>query len=215
MRILLIFTAILSSIYVLGQNNITVNGEIKIRNYAPGEFKANPQVFDIAQDKRGVMYFANQRGVLEYDGVNWKTIPVKDKNNQDVHVFSLASDDNGKVYVGATNDFGYLEINKEGDLEYVSLRSKIQEDIDAFEKVIEIIVYNEKVYFQSKKAIFILKEGRIQTVLPESSFESLIEAEHQFYVDQDELGLFKLTNSGLKNIRDGAIFSDKNVYSVI
>ena len=45
-----------------------------IRNYNPKEFGAAFNYWAIAQDRRGVMYFGNWNGVLEYDGVSWRLI---------------------------------------------------------------------------------------------------------------------------------------------
>jgi len=45
-----------------------------IRNYSPKEYGAHAQNWTIAQDSRGVMYFGNGIGVVEYDGVSWRLI---------------------------------------------------------------------------------------------------------------------------------------------
>ena len=45
-----------------------------ITNYLPKEYSANVQNWAVIQDNRGVLYFGNVSGVLEYDGVNWRLI---------------------------------------------------------------------------------------------------------------------------------------------
>ena len=65
-----------------------------IRNYLPKEFIYSPQVYSIIQDERGVMYFGiTDYGVLEYDGVEWRGIPNKNKTE----VYSLGIDKNGRT----------------------------------------------------------------------------------------------------------------------
>ena len=64
----------------------------------------NPENYCVVQDQRGVMYFGNSNGVLEYDGTNWnfiKTVPG-------TYVRSMAIDSTGTIYVGTYMDFGYL-----------------------------------------------------------------------------------------------------------
>src|ERR1035437_3550928 len=73
-------------------------GLFPLSNYSTKTYNALPQNRAIVQDKRGVMYFANNEGVLEYDGVFWRTIKVPNETN----ILSLAIDDNGKIYVGAS-----------------------------------------------------------------------------------------------------------------
>ena len=88
-----------------------------IRNYTPKEYGADVQNWAILQDDRGVMYFSNNLGVLEYDGVSWRRIPL----TNDTVVRSLAKDKDGRIWVGGVDELGYLEPDSGGDLRYVSL----------------------------------------------------------------------------------------------
>ncbi|MCX6334231.1 MAG: hypothetical protein NT092_08005, partial [Bacteroidia bacterium] len=48
------------------------SGRTFIRNFPPEEFKAATQNWNVIQDKRGILYFSNIEGLLEYDGVSWR-----------------------------------------------------------------------------------------------------------------------------------------------
>jgi hypothetical protein len=43
-----------------------------IRNFSKLEYRAGTQNWDIAQDQKGFMYFANNEGLLVFDGVKWE-----------------------------------------------------------------------------------------------------------------------------------------------
>jgi hypothetical protein len=58
------------------------------------------------------MYFANSKGMLEYDGSNWKTFELPRKQI----VRSVAADGSGKIYTGGMASFGYWEANEHGVL---------------------------------------------------------------------------------------------------
>jgi len=89
-----------------------------ITNYPYHETGGNEQNWCITKDHRGVVYVGNyEKGVLEYDGVSWRNIPIP--NN--VPVYSLATGDDGVVYVGAEDDFGLLEPDHLGNLSFRSL----------------------------------------------------------------------------------------------
>ena len=45
------------------------------KNYTVDDYKASKQNWMAAQDHRGVLYFGNNMGVLEYDGHDWTIIP--------------------------------------------------------------------------------------------------------------------------------------------
>ena len=55
------------------------------------------------QDDRGIMYFANNNGVLSFDGYSWRTIALPSKGL----VRSILADGD-RIYVGSYTDFGYL-----------------------------------------------------------------------------------------------------------
>src|SRR5437667_7359679 len=93
-----------------------------LRNYAPKEYDAASQNFAIAQDHRGVMYFGNGDGVLEYDGVSWRLVA----DSKGLVVRSMGVDEKGTVFVGGMGDFGYLTPDRSGTLHFVSLLDRLE-----------------------------------------------------------------------------------------
>ena len=81
---------------------------LSISNFTAKEYKARPQNWDIVEDKRGVLYFGNNNGILEYDGIFWNTISGMDEQS----VNSLDSDPNGTIYAGgfATSTWDSVDI---------------------------------------------------------------------------------------------------------
>ena len=122
-----------------------------ITNYFPNETGGSEQNWAIVQDHRGVMYFGNNdKGVLEYDGVRWRNIPIT--NNSIVR--SLAIDDHGILYVGAVGEFGYLSPNLLGNLTYSSLSADLDSADNEFTHVWKIYTDDEKIYFCSSEYIY-------------------------------------------------------------
>ena len=70
-------------------------------------YKGSPQNWDIDQNWQGLMYFANNDGLLEFDGVNWKCYKVS--NQTIVRSVKIATD--GKIFIGAQGEMGYFEGN--------------------------------------------------------------------------------------------------------
>src|SRR5215212_59190 len=106
---------------VMCQNEVKEIGINPQINFLPSEYKANGQNFSIAKDKRGLMYFANFSGILEYDGANWKLITTKDISK----VNTISVDTDGRVFVGARGEIGYLRPNEKGDMRFESLTEKL------------------------------------------------------------------------------------------
>jgi hypothetical protein len=55
------------------------SGNFKLKNYSSEEYGAHFQNWNAVQDSRGVMYFANNSKVLEYDGKNWTSFKLGSK----------------------------------------------------------------------------------------------------------------------------------------
>ena len=103
-------------------------GQPFIKFFSPKEYNASYQNWCVNQDKRGIMYFGNTEGVLEYDGTSWYLI--KTHNNSIVR--SMCVDDNGRIYVAASSDFGYLAPDSIGQLRFVSLLKFLKEQYREF-----------------------------------------------------------------------------------
>ena len=90
----------------------TEMGSQNIINYTPKEYNAQLTNWAIVQDKRGVMYFGNQQGLLEFDGSTWLLYLVPNKSV----VRSLANSESGKIYAGANGDLGFFQPDSSGKM---------------------------------------------------------------------------------------------------
>lgn len=125
-------------------------GMVLVKNYSPIENGFGAWNYAIARDHRGVMYFGNNDdGVLEYDGVSWRKIFVPKGI-----VWSLASDSEGRIYVGSEGDFGMLVPDASGKLKYRSLLPLVPDSARFFSSVYNIFCHEGNVYFSSTEYLF-------------------------------------------------------------
>src|SRR3990167_684239 len=110
-------------------------GQPFIKYYSPKEYKASYQNWCVIQDNRGIMYFGNSNGILEYDGTSWRLI--KTPNNSIVR--SLCMDENGRIYVAASSDFGYLAPDSTGQLKFVSMLKFLDSKFREFGDVWDVV----------------------------------------------------------------------------
>src|ERR1700734_1456519 len=94
-RLVLVFTLAVSA--VRSQSTI---GLPAIRNYTG----AGVGVWEIGQDNWGRLYFANDGGLLTYDGDHWQHYALPNK----AAIRSLAIDEAGRVYVGGADEIGFF-----------------------------------------------------------------------------------------------------------
>jgi len=95
---------------VLGFSQVKTIGYPKVDNYTKSEYNAATQNWDIAQDKKGFMYFANNDGVLKFDGSQWKFMDT----DIPLPVRSVFVDSRDRIFVGLIDNFGILEVNSSG-----------------------------------------------------------------------------------------------------
>jgi len=127
-----------------------------IKNYDPAEYNCavQTQVWCAVQDKRGVMYFGNAKGVIEYDGTRWTTIETT--GNRVVR--SMDIDSSGRIYVGAVGEIGYLTPNINGKLHYNSLTMFLDSLDRNFNNVWTTVATSKYIYFLTDKQLIRFKK---------------------------------------------------------
>jgi len=117
-------------------------------NYEKSKYNAGTQSWCIAQQTNGMLYFANNQGVLQFDGTFWNLYPMP--NGSVARAVAVDSLDN--VYVGASDEFGVLKPNEYGVLSYYSLSKLLPEKTLNFDEIWKIHSTKEGIYFQSYSA---------------------------------------------------------------
>ncbi len=188
------------------------SGLFFIQTWSPKTYGASPQNWAVAQDRRGVMYFGNTDGLLEYDGVSWRRIKIPNGTA----VRSLAVDGNGTVFVGAQRDFGYLQADKHDDLQFVSLLNSVPEEHRKFTDVWTIIATGEGVYFRTRDRVFRWNFGTMKVWGPPAGnrFGQLMVSSNVPYALVPEAGLFRLENDAWKLMPGGEKFAKDDIRGV-
>jgi len=185
-------------------------GYSTIINYSYEDYNHRPQNHAIIQDKRGVMFFGNNDGILEFDGVNWRKIPVEEKL-----VRSLAINKNGRIYVGARNEFGYLMPDSVGELKYHSLIQYLDDKDKDFGDVWKTHVTSEGVYFQTSNAIFRWENDSLKTWRSEHEYHLSFKINGKFFVRERGVGLKIMKEDTLILINNGGKFASIDVYGIV
>lgn len=146
-RLLIAALLLIACIAANGQNTIGIPA---IVNYPKDIYNAGSQNWGIAQDKNGILYFANNQGLLSFDGMFWRKYPLPNKTI----ARSIAIDSDNRIYIGGQSEFGYFYPAKNGELSYVSLMPLLQEQAKDFTDVWNICIYQDRVFFRAYRKIF-------------------------------------------------------------
>ncbi len=175
--------------YCHGQNTI---GLPQIINYNKTDFHGATQTWDIRQDSRGIMYFANNDGLISFDGTNWKLYGIPNKTI----LRSLSIDRNDRIYIGAQNEFGYFANDSKGTLSYVSLKNLIPKPQNEFADIWDIEIFGESVFFRATDRIFELKNNTIEIYPAGSEWRFLKQVGSKLFAQDKTGGLLQFKNTG-------------------
>uniref|UniRef100_UPI0035692849 two-component regulator propeller domain-containing protein n=1 Tax=Ancylomarina sp. TaxID=1970196 RepID=UPI0035692849 len=203
----LIFCFITSSVFA----EIKSVGIPFIRSFSKREYKGGSQNWNMVQTSNGLMYFANNDGVLEFDGNSWRLIPMP--NNSVVR--SLAVDSLQRIYVGAYNEFGYLEPDHQGKLSYHSLVDLIPEAERDFSEIWQIFPYEDGILFHSFQKVLFYKDGKITTFNSETEFHYSFMLGNQLFIQEKEKGLCLWDKQKAEQVSGGGFFKDLEIVSIL
>lgn len=179
--------------------------------YIPStEYGQHYQNWWVTQDLQGTMFFANNNGILEYNGSSWRLIPTSSM------VKSLDVDQKGRVFVGAQGDFGYLAPDSIGQLAFKSL---VPETLDKSQiaDVWNTYSVGDAVYFLTLSSIFKYENGKTTVfndslrLLPHLGFK----VREKLYLLVREKGLMVVENGEVTPLFNGEFFADKPIFSMV
>jgi ligand-binding sensor domain-containing protein/DNA-binding CsgD family transcriptional regulator len=180
-----------------------------IRNFPRSEYAGGIQSWSFAETENGQLYFANNLGLLEYNGASWSLYESIRAINRAVCV------EGNKIYVGAFNEFGFYEENERGVLVYHSLIHLIKDKIGDFDEIWRIHKTNFGIVFQSFKAIFIYQNGKIDIVYPRSSFHFSYYVNNILWVYDEEQGLMQFRDGIISTVPKGDYFIGTQIWSIL
>ncbi|MFM7511241.1 MAG: triple tyrosine motif-containing protein [Bacteroidota bacterium] len=170
-----------------GQNTI---GLPEINNFQKFQYKAGLQNWDFRQDKRGVLYIANNEGMLSYDGSIWTLHPLPNKTI--ARSLEIVSQDT--IYIGGQGELGFFSPDPSGTLIYTSLLDKIPAKDRSFGDVWDIVSHATSIFFRCSNKIFELKNSSIRIHTPASEWAFLGAAQNKLFAQDFEKGFLLYSN---------------------
>ena len=181
-----------------------------IVKYSPANGAGN-QSWMISQDDQNVMYFANNEGLLEYNGTSWELYPTPNETiMRSVKVIG------NKIYTGCYMNFGYWTRQSNGKLKYTSLSDRIKAKILDDEQFWNILKYDQWILFQSLNRIYIYdtKTKTFKIISPENGVVKSFSTRNSIYYQTLNEGLFEIEGGKGKLISDNAILKKNTVVNI-
>ena len=178
--------------------------------YDKNDYKGANQSWTIAQNEQGFLYFANSAGLLEFDGCEWELYPTPSL------LRSIVLSNNGTIYGGMNNDFGYWQEDRSTrKLTYTSLAKQLNLNLTD-DEIWKIVLFNDAVYFHSFRNIYKynLQDQTLSIINAPNRFQFLFTVNDRLFVQEKVFGLMEVVNNRLIPLPGGEVLTGDCVYGM-
>lgn len=165
----------------------------------------------MSQDKDHFMYFANNGGLLEYNGTAWTLYPSP--NETIIRSVKVIDE---RIYTGCYMEFGYWTRNEDGSLSYTSLSEGIRDKILDDEQFWNIAQYDHWVIFQSLNQIFIYDTHKktYNIIKPDTGVNKIFRVGNRILYQTFGTGLYEIENGVSKIVNNTAQLTNNKIISI-
>ena len=160
-----------------------------VKYFEPSDYNGGIQNWSFAQDTSGILYTANNFGLLEFDGSNWTNYDVPSTTRiRSVHV----SNDN-RIFIGGQGQIGYFETDRNGLL-FTSLLDILPTEKRAIAEVWKIIEIDGTIYFNTSDKLLAFQGQEFYEIGLIGSIQRAFNVNSKLIVQFLDMGLFELKN---------------------
>jgi|WetSurMetagenome_2_1015567.scaffolds.fasta_scaffold00001_430 hypothetical protein len=210
------------------------------KSYGMNETHGAEQNWAVIKDKFGAVWFGGDEALLvRFDGTTWTRIPFSLEHQTVIR--SLASDENGIVYVGGSGEIGYVEPDSTGTRVYRSMNDKLLSAVEitssfsndtsaarptspserTIGEIRSLVIKDSKVYFMSSGSLMIyntLTDSLVYVNLRKVGFrqsERIFRINDKIIIANNIRGLFELKDDTIEQLTGGDYFAYKMCLTIL
>lgn len=168
-----------------------------VTNYTRHTYKAGNQNWSIQQHENNWIYVANNKGLLEFDGVEWNTYPIHNAKTR-----AVKAGHDGRIYIGGMGQFGYFIPNSFGGLEYTCLSDSLSPNVNVG-VIWNILLDRDRVYFQSDHRFFYIEKDVVNKIDYSLEIYTSLIVQNKLYIVSAE-GLLVLNGTEFRRVSDSS-----------
>ncbi|MBB4035507.1 hypothetical protein GGR21_001400 [Dysgonomonas hofstadii] len=182
-----------------------------IVNIKREDYRAANKNWSIGEDERGFMYFGNDEGLLEFDGIEWNLNRLPNS----LITRSVAVLSHNVIFTGSYEEFGRWDRDITGKLVYTSLSDNLDKALFRNDDFWKIWITSDYVYFQSFTSIYVYDYKTVKRISFDGGFLFLTKVRDEFLVQKMLGPLFRLKGFMMEKIEGSDIFSNTDVRVIL
>lgn len=183
----------------------------QIINFSKDKYHADNKNWSIGQDEKNVMYFGNDNGLLEFDGIEWK---LNSMSNSLV-IRSVAVKSHQTIFTGSYEEFGRWDRDISGSLTYTSLSKTLDKSLWKNDDFWKIWILDNLVYFQSFNSIYVYDYKTVKRLNLNKTFLFLSKVRNEFLIQEMRGPLFRLQADSISIIPSSERFIDHDIRVIL
>lgn len=204
-KTLLIFSYLLFYGNVFSQN--LVSPFIKV--FPKESYGYGTQNWQILQHQDGLMLFANNDGLVTFNGYEWDLYPLSNRT-----ILRSILEKDGKIYAGGQNELGYYQRDLSENWKFTSLKAQLPLEHQDFEDVWNIVQQDQTLFFRSSGKIFVLDHEGFK-IWDQKDFVFLGEAGGEIFVHSSDGHLFQVNNGVPQIILQADLLKNIEIRSIV
>ncbi|MDI3526499.1 MAG: hypothetical protein PWR03_682 [Tenuifilum sp.] len=178
-----------------------------IKHFQKSVYGGGTQTWSIDQDKRGFLYFANNTGLLRFDGQRWNLFQLP--NKQLIRSVMCSGD---TIFVGAFEEIGYFTYDSKQDLVYHTLTPDVKEQDKNFDEAWRIYRVGSSVIFQTFSHIIVFENGNVRSYKAPETLQFSFLIDDTFYVQSKEGLIYEFKDGEFYPFDDNGTFNGKQIW---
>ncbi len=179
--------------------------------YNKMDYNAARQNWSVSSARNGSVYFANHKGLLEFDGTNW--LMHKLPNETILRAVKVAND--SVIYTSGYMELGYWKPDKFGRLHYFSLSEKAETHFTKNIEFWNISIAGDYVYFHSFSRILVYHADSITPVEISPFISVMNTVNNKTLAAVRNSGIFEIAGNKAIPFIISDFFNDKMVQFII
>lgn len=182
-----------------------------VKSFDKISYNAARQNWCVSAAPNGFVYFANHRGLLEFDGTNWQLYNLP--NETIIRAVKVQND--SIIYTSGYMELGYWKPDEYGKLHYFSLVDKAKEHFTKNIEFWNIAVNDSFVYFQSFNRILSYHSDTVSLIELPPFISVMNKVNNRVLVAAGNEGIYEIVGDSAILFLDGDFLKNKLIQFLI